>query len=159
MKTRLLLAVAFLTIAGYATADPAPFPPSIVVVADWAAARGELVCETLVRESVPVTREVIVNKGGVATKALITEIAVRTTKQRTTYAVKECEFMTADGKQLTEAEAKKQAPPGALIAVSPFPGKVDPAYLKIFKGDTLIVVSKTQGVPVVEPAPKLPPPK
>jgi hypothetical protein len=151
MNLRFFVASAFLVFAGRAIAFqppmiPATPAPTIHTVAEWNTTRGELVCESIVSESVPVRRFVTVERDGVKKQVIVTEFVQKSVKRQSTLSIKDCEFMTADGKQLTAEEAKRPASIGSLVVVAGYGAKVDPTYLKILKPETLVVLPSASAI-------------
>lgn len=63
--------------------------------------------------------------------------------------VKDLTITTADGKKLDLDDAKKKLEKGAIVVISADGSPVSPAYLKVFKDDTLVLVSKELAGPQV----------
>jgi len=56
--------------------------------------------------------------------------------------VKDLTITTADGKKLDKDEALKKLEKGGIVVISGDGNPVSPAFLKVFKDDTLVLVSK-----------------
>jgi hypothetical protein len=120
--------------------------PTIVSVVELREGRGELVCEQLVLQQIPVKKVVKVRKGDEEVAVETTVFQSVTKALRTKFALKDCEVRTAGGKRLTGEEVSKQLTAGRTLLVS-VGGKPASKYLKILREDTLILVSKAGGFP------------
>jgi hypothetical protein len=105
--------------------------------------------------------------GGAAPPAVITR-EVPVTKMIELSEVKDLVITTADGKKLTTEEAMKKIADGAIVVVSGDGKPVSPAFLKVFKDETLVLAAPelaapTGGVmypggrPIIRPLPVNPP--
>ena len=135
---------------------PAGPPPAMVTVIELAADRGEVVCEQIMAEQVPVTKFVVMENQGRVTKVPVTVVEQRTVTSLTKLQLKQCEFYSAAGKKLTDDEARKRLTPGTVILVA-VGSKPTDAYLKVLRDDVVILVSSTPVVPAI-PTPPPPPP-
>lgn len=92
--------------------------------------------------------------GGAAAPAVVTRSVV---KQVELGEVKDLTITTADGKKLETEEAVKKIAGGAIVVVSGDGRPVSPAYLKVFKDDTLVLASPelagTLNRPIARPLP------
>ena len=86
----------------------------------------------------------------------VREIEVPVTKQIMAELsdVKDLTITTADGKKLDKDEALKKLEKGGIVVVSGDGNAVSPAFLKVFKDDTLVLVAKELAGPqgAVRPA-------
>ncbi len=151
MKIRLFVAAVFLAIVGpilgFQDRAPSPPAPTIHAVVEWNFQTNALVYEAIVNQAVPVTKEIVIEMDGVKRKSVVTELQLRTVKRQSSRSFKECKFTTAEGKILTADQASKLAPGGTLVIIASWGEKVDPAYLKILKPDTLVVLTNSAAVP------------
>jgi hypothetical protein len=122
---------------------PAPAPPVATGVAPRVM---ELKADTDGKVMVAVTRTEMVQVGGGAVppngaRPAVIARQVRTTKMVELGEVKDLTITTADGKKLTTEEATKKLAGGAIVVVSGDGKPVSPAFLKVFKDDTLVLAS------------------
>jgi hypothetical protein len=149
---------------------PAPAAPVETGVAPRvmelkANADGKIMVTVTRPEKVQVGAGAAINPAGGAAPAVITrEIPVA--KNVELGDVKDLSVTTADGKKLTAEEAMKKLAGGAIVVVSGDGKPVSPAFLKVFKDDTLVLVSPELAGPQVGtvkpgirplPADRLPP--
>jgi hypothetical protein len=130
----------------------APVPPPATPVATGAAPRvmelkpngeGKIVVTVLRTEmqKVPVAAgNAVLPNGG----ANVVQREVMITRQVTVELgeVKELTIATADGKKLEKEEAIKKLEKGGIVVVSADGNPVSPAFLKVFKDDTLVLSAK-----------------
>jgi hypothetical protein len=131
---------------------PQASPPTIVTVKEVRADRGELVCDLLVAERVEVTRTKVIEEKGVKKEVAEKTFVTRAVPTQVTFPLKASTFLTVGGKKVTDEDVAKRVTPGTLLFVS-VGGKPDPAYLKVLRDDTLILVTPGWGIP---PPPALP---
>jgi hypothetical protein len=113
--------------------------PTMLVVSSVEA--GEfLLSKNLVAVAVPVVVEKQVNVGGMI--RVVKEFQTRSELREETmkHALRGMEFYDARGEKVKKEDAFKRLTPGAVVLMSADGKKVHPAYLRIFKDDTLILV-------------------
>jgi len=117
------------------------------MVSAFQASTGELICMEchLVAEEFVVAKEVEV----MGMKRTVTERMLRhvPVTRFVSHALKDCKAQTADGKALTADELAKRLTRGTPILIMNGSDKVDPAYLKIVKPDTIILFTPSPAVP------------
>ena len=74
------------------------------------------------------------------------------------FPVKDGKVQTANGKDLSAAEALKRLKAGMPILTSADGNPVSPGYLAIFQPDTIVLIPPGQAVPLPPPSPPLTPP-
>jgi hypothetical protein len=123
-----------------ATKLPTGAAPSIFAVAGVDREKGTYT----VNQTVPVTEAYVTEKtvivGGMEqkVKGVANRIVYKTVM--VSRLLKGLEFYNLKGEKLKDDEATKRFVPGAVVLLSADGNKVDPAYLRIVKDDTLIVV-------------------
>lgn len=80
--------------------------------------------------------------GGAAPAVEEREVQVPRTMTVELGEVKDLAVTTADGKKLEKEEALKKLEKGGIVVVSGDGNPVSPAYLKVFKDDTLVLAAK-----------------
>ncbi len=129
----------------------APVPPPTAPVAVGMAPRvvelkpdanGKITVQITRTETQRVTLGGPVPPGGGA--PAVREIEVPVTKQIMAELgdVKDLTITTADGKKLDREEALKKLGKGGIVVVSADGNAVSPAFLKVFKDETLVLVAK-----------------
>lgn len=139
-----LLPLAALISVGPAFAADAPSGPAPVPQYAKAADEG-LIVTFFVQQSVPVTKtqQVQVNVGGmvVTRQVQVTTVETVTKAVEAKHAAKTFDVYDLDGKDVAADDWRKALKDGGIVGWSAA-GKPDPAYLKVFKAGTLIVVPK-----------------
>jgi hypothetical protein len=113
--------------------------PSIIVVSSVDSA-GTLLSKQIQVVTVPVQvpKEVIV--GGMKQIVFQTEYRYETREVMVKHLLRGAEYYNAKGEKVKQEDALKRLTPGTIVLVSADGRKVDPAYLRIIKDDTLILV-------------------
>jgi hypothetical protein len=106
---------------------------------------GVLVITQAVTEAVPVEEERVRVQGGVTEKYKVTAYKFVTKLVQQKFVLKDHKFQLAGGQKLSPEEAQKRLTPGKVVLLSVDGSPVDPAFLKIFKDDTLILLRQPQG--------------
>ena len=96
---------------------------------------------------VVVQKEVQVNVGGMIQKQKVNVTEHVAQLVEVPQSLKGAKVQTAGGQKLTVEEALKKLSPGSLVLLSVDNNPVDPAYLRVFKEEVLVIV----------PAPPAPP--
>jgi hypothetical protein len=122
-----------------ATKTP-PGPPPTMIVVGSVDPMGTLTATQRVTRIVPVTVEKEVVQAGVAMKVTVTEYQKVEETVTTKVALKDYTIHDAKGEKVKPDAALKRLTSGSVILVSANGQKVDPAYLRIIKDDTLILV-------------------
>ncbi len=114
--------------------------PSLAAVVSVDPATGQVIYSDTAQRLVPETVERVVERDG---KRVTEKITVYKTVHETVHRlieIKNTKASTADGKPLSTDEALKHIAPGSVVVIFPTAAKLEPAYLKLFKAETVIVV-------------------
>jgi hypothetical protein len=121
-------------------AQPVPTGAAPKILELKANADGKILVSVLRTEKVQIGVGVANPGGGAAPPAVVTRETI-VSKQVEIGEVKDLTITTADGKKLETEEALKKLKDGAIVVVSSDGKPVSPAFLKIFKDDTLVLAS------------------
>jgi hypothetical protein len=102
---------------------------------------GKIMVNVLRTEKIQLNVAVAGNPGGGAVPPAVVTREVNVIKQVEIGEVKDLVVTTADGKKLETEDALKKLKDGAIVVVSGDGKPVSPAFLKIFKDDTLVLAS------------------
>jgi hypothetical protein len=141
-----VLAITFLgLLAGLSQAqDATKLPrgpqPQMLFISSVDAKDGAIVITQAVMEAVPVEEERVRVQGGVTEKYKVTTYKFVTKLVKQPFVLKDHQFQLAGGQKLSAEEALKRLTPGKVVLLSVDGTPIDPAFLKIIKDDTLILV-------------------
>jgi hypothetical protein len=131
--------------------------PQVLAVTAVDASEGTFITQHTDQVMVPVIIPKVVEDAGVKKVVHVTEYRAESRTYLTKSNLSGFKGYTADGKELAARELLDKLKPGSIIVVSLGSDKIDRAYLKLFKPDTLVMVSATQPVPRGDVKPPLPP--
>jgi hypothetical protein len=155
MRRILFMSVALLLLPVVAAAADAPPtfpkgpPPQFVLLAGASKDKGALVVQ--VAESVPVTKTVAVTEivGGQAVTRQVAFTDYQTVTKQEEWSLKSFRVLDAQGKEIEGDEVWKRLKAGDMVLRQAGPEPIDPAYLKMFAKETVILAPK----PMKEPQP------
>jgi hypothetical protein len=155
------------TAVGVTTAAPVPestksptrVAPSLRCVAAADVERGEIQIEVSVCVMVPVAVERVVEVEGKKVRQTVTEYRTEMRTEVHALGLHTYEVLTADGKRLAKEEVAKRVVRGSVLVFCPDDRLPEPAYLRLFKPDTVFLVPKPTPKPAVDPVPPPPPSK
>jgi hypothetical protein len=127
-----------------ATKTPAGPPPTMIVVSSIDPS-GALLSKQLTTRAIPVAEDRVVIEAGIMKKVTVTTYKYVPEERHNKYVLKDLEIYDVKGEKVKQEAALKRLTPGTVVLLSTNGQKVDPAYLRIVKEDTLILV---------QPAPK-----
>jgi hypothetical protein len=165
---RFILTAFMVAVAGTTIAAPVPPrndkpptgpTPQVLTVTEVDASAGTIILQHTEQVAVPVAVLKEVENAGVKKVVPVTEYRTEMRTFMTKSELSGFKCYTADGKELTAKELLGKLKPGSIIIFSSSSDKVDPAYLRLFKPDTLVLASTAPAVPRgnVAPVPVLPP--
>ena len=119
----------------------------------------------IVRTEMQKIQLAVANAAGAPPAPVEREVPVTKTMTVPLGEVKDLTITTADGKKLEKEEALKKLEKGGIVVVSADGQPVSPAFLKVFKDDTLVLTAKELvtpfggaiGRPAVRPLPAIQP--
>jgi hypothetical protein len=139
------------------TPPPKGPPPTLIPVVEIDPVKGTVMTQHTEYRLVPVQVPKEVELEGKKVVMLVTESRPVSVITRRLWAMTDLQAFTADGKPLPPAELGKRLVPGALLLSAAGDELPEPAYLKLFKPDTVVVVFKqpkgnaTVPIPPIEP--------
>jgi len=139
------------------TPPPKEPPPTLIPVVEIDPVKGTIMTQHTEYRLVPVTVEKVVERDGKKIAYLVTEHRPVPVTTRRLWAMTNLQAFTADGKPLPPAELGKRLTPGALLLSAAGEELPEPAYLKLFKPDTVVVVFKQPGGNATVPIPPIEP--
>lgn len=119
---------------------PAPTGPAPVLLFLKADANGKVMVQVAREEKVEVAQPIAPAQPGAAGRAVI----IRNLRRHETVElgqVKDLTITTVDGRKVSVEEAAKRLEKGETVLIAPAGQPISPAYLKVFKDDTLILSS------------------
>ncbi len=126
------------------TKPPTKAAPAFIPVVEANTKTGEVTYEVSTYQSVPVKRTRFVEKDGQKIAVEVVEYQTVISMQHRKLLLNSFNPMTADGKPLAQDDFARRVVPGAVLLVA-WDGELpEAAYLKLFKGDTVILVAKTK---------------
>jgi hypothetical protein len=154
MRTCHAFAAALVVAAAGVAASAAPLPDSAkppkrspptllpVAAADLSRDGGVVTYVRHVTVNVPVQVNRTFEKDGRKVVTTVTEYRAEFRVETVAFRLGSYDLLTADGKPLPQKEAARRVAPGALLLVC-WDGQLpEPAYLKLFKPDTLVLVAR-----------------
>jgi hypothetical protein len=149
-----LAAALLLAVVGLATAAPLPeelkppkrMAPTLipVIAADTKRDGGEVTYISYVDVDVPFEVSRIVEKDGKKVPVKATEYRKETRAESISFRLDGYKLFTADGKTVPPAEVARRIVPGAVLLVA-WDGELpEPAYLKLFKPETVVLVARAR---------------
>jgi hypothetical protein len=138
-------------------AEEKPTGPSPVLVSAKVDQEGRLVCFVQTTEYRPETRTVEVNVGGKVEKRTYTVMVPVTTPSRT-YSLDKATMARAGGGKIDRKELATVLDKPTMVVLSANGKPVDPAYLKVLRKNTIILVVPAAAPPMIPMAGPITPP-